>query len=209
MYSLDEFRDDFPDHEACLVYLWQTLYAAADGEHAECPHCETVQRFKRYDTTQKRHSWTCTACGHHIQPTAGTIFQKSSTPLDRWFTAIYLIAATDGEVSAKELQRELDVTYKTAWRINRLIRERLAVAPVAVPVVVPADDPPEARKESLPVGDGDLEPADRGLLGRRVRRQIARVTHDQRVARHHTSVIYSQGIAAIRHKIPGTTDKPS
>jgi transposase-like protein len=196
-YTLVQFREEFPDHEACLGYLWRTRHAAADGEHAECPHCQTVRLFKRYRTAQRRHSWTCTACGRHLQPTAGTIFHKSSTPLDRWFSAIYLITATDGKISAKQLERELGVTYKTAWRMSGLIRGR-----IAVPVTIPAADPVEHGEEVTPARHRDLEPvaAGTGVLSRRIRRQMARVAHEQRIARHHASDIYSQGIASIRQK---------
>jgi transposase-like protein len=194
-FPLVQFREEFPDDEACLTYLWRTRHAAADGEHAECPHCQTVRRFKRYHTAQRRQSWTCTACGRHLQPTAGTIFHKSSTPLDRWFYAIYLIAATDGEISAKQLERELGVTYKTAWRMSGLIRGR-----IAAPVAIPAADPVEQAEEVASARHRDLDAAGTGVLSRRIRRQMARVAHEQRIARHHASDIYSQGIASIRHK---------
>ncbi len=204
-----EFRERFPDHEACLEYLWRTRHAAADGEHADCPECHTVRRFKRYHTAQRRQSWTCTACGHHIQPTAGTIFHKSSTPLDRWFTAVYLITATGGQISAKQLERELAVTYKTAWRMSGLIRGSLATTaavPEVVAEVVRAADPVEVPEHLATAGHRDLEPGGLGLLGHRLRRQVARVAHDQRVARHHATQIYTQGIAALREKIPAKPD---
>jgi transposase len=75
-----EFMREFPNDEACLNYLWRTRYAA-DGETSFCPKCDAARKFKRYETKQRRQSWTCTACGHHIHPTAGTIFQQSSTSL--------------------------------------------------------------------------------------------------------------------------------
>ncbi len=196
-YPLTQFREDFPDHDACLEYLWRTGYAAADGEHAECPKCQSVQRFKRYATAQKRQSWTCTTCGHHIQPTAGTIFHKSTTSLQLWFTAIYLISATGGDISVKQLERELGVTYKTAWRISTLIRGRLAGVPAPVPDVVAAARPAEVREEAVPLGHRDFEPGGGGLLQRRVRRQIARVTHDERIARHQATELYNHGIDAV------------
>jgi transposase-like protein len=119
-----EFMRDFPDDAACLEWLWRTRYAE-DGEHAECPKCEQVRVFKRYATTQGRQSWTCTGCGHHLHPTAGTIFHKSSTSLHLWFYAMYLMTSTRCGISAKQLERELGVTYKTAWRMFHLIRTDL------------------------------------------------------------------------------------
>src|SRR3954452_22416625 len=119
-----EFHDRFPDDETCLEYLWTTRYAP-DGETALCPKCETERTFKRYATMQQRQSWTCSRCGHHIHPTAGTIFHKSSTALQLWFFAIYIMTSTRCGVSAKQLERELGVTYKTAWRMFHLIRTQL------------------------------------------------------------------------------------
>ena len=120
-YSLVEFMADFPDDEACLTWLWQARYAA-DGERAYCEKCCQTRVFARYETTQQRQSWTCTACGHHVHPTAGTIFHKSSTSLHLWFYAMYLMTSTRCGISAKQLERELGVTYKTAWRMFHLIR---------------------------------------------------------------------------------------
>lgn|SRR5260221_187132 len=60
--------------------------------------------------------------GHIVSPLAGTIFEKSSTPLHLWFLAIYLMSETRSGVSAKTLERILGVTYKTAWRIFKQIR---------------------------------------------------------------------------------------
>src|SRR3990172_2043120 len=124
-YSLFEFMRDFPDDAACLDWLWRTRYAA-DGEHAHCPKCGTERKFRRYQTTQQRQSWTCTTCGHHIHPTAGTIFEKSSTSLHLWFYGVYLMTSTRCGISAKQLERELGVGYKTAWRMFHLIRALLA-----------------------------------------------------------------------------------
>src|SRR6058998_1623677 len=113
-----------PHDNACLEWLWRTRHSA-DGETAHCPKCDQDRTFKRYDTAQRRQSWTCTACGHHVHPTAGTIFHKSSTSLHLWFYAMYLMASTRCGISAKQLERELGVTYKTAYRIAQKIRHEL------------------------------------------------------------------------------------
>src|SRR4051812_37922423 len=123
-YSLVEFMAEFPDDDSCLAWLWRNRFAP-DGETAECPKCDKAQVFARYKTSQQRQSWTCTACGVHLHPTAGTIFHKSSTSLHLWFYAMYLMTSTRCGISAKQLERELGVTYKTAWRMAHLIRTRL------------------------------------------------------------------------------------
>lgn len=122
--SLMEFMRDWPDDAACLEWLWRERFSE-DGTHADCPKCEQRRAFKRYATSQRRQSWTCTACGHHVHPTAGTIFHKSSTSLHPWFYAFYLMTSTRCGISAKHLERELGVNYKTAWRMLNKIRNEL------------------------------------------------------------------------------------
>jgi len=123
-YSLVEFMRTYPDDGACLEELWRRRYSP-DGKHAYCPKCERERVFIRYHTAQQRQSWSCTGCGHKLHPTAGTIFHKSSTSLHLWFYAMYLMVSTRCGISAKQLERELGVTYKTAWRMAHLIRNVL------------------------------------------------------------------------------------
>ena len=124
LYSLHEFLREFPNDEACLTYLWRERHSK-DGEHAHCPKCEQTRSFKRYATTQSRQSWTCTGCGHHVHPTAGTIFEKSSRPLSDWFYVMYLVSSSRCGVAAKQVERELGCNYKTAWRMLNKVRNYL------------------------------------------------------------------------------------
>jgi transposase-like protein len=119
-----EFMKAFPDDEACLNWLWRSK-CSPDGEHAYCDRCGTAKHFKRYTTTPPTQAWTCTSCSKKLYPTAGTIFHKSSTSLHLWFYAMWIMTSTRCGVSAKQLERELGVTYKTAWRMFDLIRDRL------------------------------------------------------------------------------------
>ncbi len=120
-YTVQDLQDEFPTDEACLTYLWRQLHSV-DGATADCPKCERPRRFHR---VKSRHSYSCDSCGQHVHPTAGTIFEKSTTPLKLWFHAIFLLSQTRCGISAKQLQRELGVTYKTAWRMHNKIRELL------------------------------------------------------------------------------------
>src|SRR5687768_2191646 len=120
-YSLMEFMREFPDDATCLDWLWRNRYSE-DGEHAYCPKCDTERVFKRYTTSQQRQSWTCNGCGYHLHPTAGTIYHKSSTSLHLWFYAMFLMTSTRCGISAKQMERELGVNYKTAARIMKKIR---------------------------------------------------------------------------------------
>jgi transposase len=116
-----EFMREFPDDATCLEWLWRERFAA-DGHTAHCPKCDRERRFHR---VKDRPSYDCDTCGHHLHPLAGTIFHKSSTSLHLWFYAMWLMTSTRCGVSAKQLERELGVTYKTAWRIFNLIRNQL------------------------------------------------------------------------------------
>src|SRR5438105_8127964 len=122
--SFMEFVREFPDDETCLRHVWRERFSP-DGEHAFCERCEAERVFKRYATAQKRPCWFCQTCGHRIHPLKGTIFARSSTSLHLWFYAMYIMASTRCGISAKQLEREIGVTYKTAWRMLNLIRTQL------------------------------------------------------------------------------------
>jgi transposase len=121
-YSMMEFMRMFPDDAACLDKLWRDRFAP-DGHHAQCPKCKRERKFHR---TKTRAAYTCDTCGLHIHPQKGTIFERSSTSLHLWFYAMYLIASTRCGISAKQLERELGVTYKQAHKMFKRIRTLMA-----------------------------------------------------------------------------------
>ena len=118
LYTIFEFQQEFPDDRTALDYLVARLYP--DGIY--CPKCEKVTKHHRENG---RPSYACGFCGHHEHPLVGTIFENSATPLHLWLYAIYLMASTRCGISAKQLERELGVTYKTAWRMANKIRSLL------------------------------------------------------------------------------------
>jgi len=118
-YTIRDFNRDYPDDAACLERLRKRRYP--DGST-----CEKCERETKYHRDAERQSYSCQWCGHHVHPTAGTIFHKSTTPLKLWFYAVFLMAQTRCGISAKQLERELGVTYKTAWRMFHEIRKMLA-----------------------------------------------------------------------------------
>jgi transposase-like protein len=117
-YTIKDFQRDFPNDVACLEWLKE--YRWPDGIH-----CEKCDKVTKHHQMTKRRSYSCQECGNHVHPTAGTIFHKSTTALTTWFYAVYLMAQTRTGISAKQIERETGVTYKTAWRMFRLIRSRL------------------------------------------------------------------------------------
>lgn len=117
-FTVKDFQQVFPDDDACLDYIREQKYP----ERIDCPSCKKNALFHR---VTGRKMYACDYCGHHIAPMAGTIFEKSSTQLTLWFYVIYLMAQTRGGISAKQIERETGVTYKTAWRMCKEIRHAL------------------------------------------------------------------------------------
>ncbi len=117
-YTINNFNQDFPDDSACLEWLRNQLYR----KKIYCPICKKATKHHRIRTKKV---YGCDYCGHQISPTAGTIFEHSSTPLKLWFYAIFLMSSTRCGISAKQIERETGVTYKTAWRMFKQIRTLL------------------------------------------------------------------------------------
>jgi len=117
-YPLKAFQAQFPDDATCLEWLKNHLYP----EGIVCKNCERITKHHR---VVSRPSYCCDNCGNHVHPTADTIFHKSPTPLTTWFYAMYLMSATRCGISAKQIERETGVTYKTAWRMFKQIRSML------------------------------------------------------------------------------------
>lgn len=109
----------YPDDETCLSHLFNVRF----GQGFACPSCERPSNWYRIKAER---AYSCQWCGHHLHPTVGTPFEQTRTPLQLWFYAIHLFTTTRHGVSGKELQRQLGVTYKTAWRMATLIRQHMA-----------------------------------------------------------------------------------
>ena len=120
-FTILDFYKRFPDDDACLEHLMRLRH----GNPTNCPKCERDAKFYKL---AKEPAYSCEWCGHHIHPMVGTPFYKSRTPLQKWFYAMYLFTTTRHGVPAKELQRQLGVTYKTAWRMGHELRKYIAKA---------------------------------------------------------------------------------
>ena len=115
-YTIRDFDRQFPNDDACLDFI----------KNARWPNgvfCGQCQRITKHHRIANRKVYSCDFCATHISPTAGTIFHKSATSLKSWFYAIFVMASTRTGISAKQLEREIGVTYKTAWRMFKEIRK--------------------------------------------------------------------------------------
>ncbi|MFC2044389.1 IS1595 family transposase [Chloroflexota bacterium] len=117
-YTTTDFDTEFPTDDACLE--WVKNHRWPNGIH-----CVNCQKVTKHHKVTGRPCYECDYCGHQVYPTADTIFHKSATPLRVWFEVIYRMASTRCGISAKQIQREMGVTYKTAWRMFHQVRSLL------------------------------------------------------------------------------------
>ena len=117
-YTVKQLQADFPDDDACLEWLVAYLYPNG----IVCPKCDIITKHYR---VSGRRSYCCSKCGNHLYPLANTIFHRSRTPLTDWFHAIYIMSTNKAGTSARQIEREIGVTYKTAWRMMHQIRSMM------------------------------------------------------------------------------------
>lgn len=116
--TLKAFQKRFPNDDVCLDHLMRVRY----GERFNCQSCHKAARYYR---VEGRRCFECEHCGLQVYPTAGTPFEQTRTPLTDWFFVMFLFCASRNGVAAKEVERQLGVTYKTAWRMCHHIRKHM------------------------------------------------------------------------------------
>lgn len=114
IFPFSQFLTRFPTDETCLEELKRIKFP--DG--IKCTSCKKITKHYK---VEGRTSYVCKICRTQTYPLAGTIFEKSTTPLRFWFYALYLMTQTKAQITTKQLQKELRVTYKTAWRMRSAI----------------------------------------------------------------------------------------
>jgi transposase len=119
-YTVRNFDREFPNDDACLEYMKEQRWPGG------ITHCDKCGVERKHHRIVGRTAYSCDYCGTQIYPLAGTIFEKTSTSLKLWFYAAYLMGSTRCGISAKQIQRETGVTYKTAWRMFKQIRTLLS-----------------------------------------------------------------------------------
>src|SRR5690606_23855761 len=117
-YHIGHYMRAFPTERGCIDHLVSIRFTNG----ITCPKCAKVTA---HYLIEKRKCYQCKECGNQFYPTEGTIFFKSRTPLRMWFYVIYQMGQTRTGVAAREIERELGVTHKTAWRMCQLIRAAL------------------------------------------------------------------------------------
>jgi len=131
--TLGEFRERFAQGDACYDYLVLSRWP----EGMVCPRCGCRQFWRR----SQRLLYQCRGCGYEVSPTAGTLLQDTHMPIREWFWAAYLVATHTPGLSAKQLQRQLACSYKTAWyMLHRLRRGMVNQARSPLQGIVDADE---------------------------------------------------------------------
>ena len=104
----------------CVSAVTQyTTYVDSTG--VTCPRCGE----KHVTRLSTRRKWQCKGCRYQFSVTAGTIFHKTYVDLPRWLMAVWLMCHSPKGISSKQIQRELGVTYKTAWYMTTRIRKAM------------------------------------------------------------------------------------
>src|SRR5258705_7591990 len=114
-FTFSEFINRFSTDDICLEENKKLRYPNG----VKCVVCKKVTRHYK---VSNRTAYLGKVCRHQIYPLKDTIFEKTTTPLRLWFYAMFLMTYTRAEISIKALQKELKVTYKTAWRMYKQIK---------------------------------------------------------------------------------------
>ena len=108
------FLEKFPNDLVCLDHLMQMRF----GSRIKCPKCARTAKFHKI---RQIPAFACQWCGYHLHPMAQTRFARSRVGPQVWFHAVFLFSCGNNGISARNLQRMLGLTYKTAWRIRNTI----------------------------------------------------------------------------------------
>jgi transposase-like protein len=133
--NLPDLIEQFRSEDKCREYLEDLRWPNG----VRCPRCGDSSVSK----IEKRNQWECneTSCRYQFSVTAGTVFHDSHLPLWKWFLAIYLIGESKKGISAKQLQRTLGVSYKTAWYLGHRVRSAMEEdSPVPLKGIVEVDE---------------------------------------------------------------------
>ena len=152
--SLSEFQETFPDEASCAAFLSERRWPKG----FVCPGCGE-QRAAALKS--RAYTYECLDCGRQTSATAGTVMHRSKLPLTTWFWAAHLMATHSNGMSARQLEDQLGVTYKTAWLLTQKLRRSM---------VDPDRDPLEGVVEvdqaEVPFREGDafFEPGNAGKI---------------------------------------------
>lgn len=178
-----EFFKKFPTEKSMIDYFIKIRYP----EGIKCNHCGSD---KVYHRSKEYKVFDCNGCNRSFSVFKNTIFEHTSTDLQKWFYTIHLFLNAKKGISAKQLQREIGVTYKCAWRMLHQIRkamedknhDNLYEAIIEIDETYIGGKPRKKNKRddnpkggSLPRGRATNKPSVIGVLDRKNRKVFAKV----------------------------------
>jgi transposase-like protein len=124
--NLVEFVQRFSEESECEEHLIQLRWK----EGFQCPKCASTEAMlvhatHRRDADKRVPLFECKSCHRQTSVTSGTIFHKSKVPLSKWFLAIYLVSNDKRGIAATTLQRDLGISYPTAWLMLTKLRKAM------------------------------------------------------------------------------------
>jgi transposase-like protein len=130
--DLMQIAAEFSAEDVCLDYLEKVRWP--DGVRCLEEGCRSgrITKLSTKESQRRngrkipaRHLYQCRECGHQFTARTGTLFSNSHLPLTKWFLAVALMANAKKGLSAKQLQRDLKVSYESAWYLCHRIRESM------------------------------------------------------------------------------------
>ncbi|MXX15975.1 MAG: transposase [Gammaproteobacteria bacterium] len=115
--DIQEISFEVVDQEVCVAHLERLRW----GNTPVCPYCESTNTYR----LKQEYRHHCNTCRKSFSVTVGTILHDTRLPLPKWFRAMRLVVGAENTLSAKQLQRDLQVSYKTAWSIKQRILEAM------------------------------------------------------------------------------------
>ena len=152
--SLAEFQKSFSGEESCAAFLFKRRWP--DG--FVCPGCGKCRAVGLKSRPRLRE---CLDCGRQTSVTAGTTMHRSKLPLTTWFWAAHLMTTHSNGMSARQLEDQLGVNYKTAWLLTQKLRRSMVD-----PNREPLEGVVEVDQAEIPFREGDafFEPGNAGKI---------------------------------------------
>jgi transposase-like protein len=118
LFSNKIFQDATAAREWLETMLWP--------EGPVCGHCGVKDEAKALSS--RPGTYQCNACRKQFTVTVGTVFERSHIPLNKWLLATFLFTSSKKGISAHQMHRLLDITYKSAWFMMHRLREAVTPA---------------------------------------------------------------------------------
>lgn len=144
-YGIRSLKRDFPDDNSVLEFMFDAL------------HSRNCSCGGTYSLVKGRRQFYCSKCRFQIAPLSSTIFNKSTTSLTKWLEAILIIQGGSPH-NTRQLQEQLGITYKCAWRINKIVTERIQSGKIWVWNVTSAGNKKHLRSFMLTDGANNTHP---------------------------------------------------